>query len=310
MLIWCSTDPSEGKVLSSPENPQFATPPLNTESQTVPLVVGPFPPPTFLPAPPPPKAGETPVWNGWDVLLMGLLTVVTLFVAQVLIVFAARHFLYPGQNLLDLAVKPKLAMLSELVTYALVGLYMFLLVEGKYRAHFWQAIRWNWPGSAGISFMGLGVLMLSLDYLGARFLPMPKTTPFDQFFNRPSDAYLVAAFAVTLGPLMEELFFRGFLHPVLARRTGSAGGIIITGALFGLIHSPQYGNSWAAVLIVCLVGIVLTTVRAVTKSVASSFLAHVGYNGILLLLTAWATDGFRHMEKAAVVLAPLLGTRY
>jgi len=51
-----------------------------------------------------------------------------------------------------------------------------------------------------------------------------------------------------------------------------------------------------------LVGVVLTTVRAVTKSVAASFLAHVGYNGALMVLAAWATDGFRHMEKAGVLL--------
>ena len=55
-------------------------------------------------------------------------------------------------------------------------------------------------------------------------------------------------------------------------------------------------------LIIFLVGIVLTTVRAVTKSVASSFLAHVGYNGTLMVLAAWATDGFRHMEKAAFLM--------
>ena len=65
---------------------------------------------------------------------------------------------------------------------------------------------------------------------------------------------------------------------MLARRTGAVAGVVITGLLFGLIHSPQYGYSWAAVLIICLVGAVLTTVRAVTKSVASSFLVHVGYN--------------------------------
>ena len=40
-------------------------------------------------------------------------------------------------------------------------------------------------------------------------------------------------------------------------------------------------------LIIFLVGIVLTAVRAVTKSVASSFLAHVGYNGTLMVLAAW-----------------------
>jgi membrane protease YdiL (CAAX protease family) len=61
------------------------------------------------------------------------------------------------------------------------------------------------------------------------------------------------------------------------------------------------------VLVIFLVGVVLTAVRAATKSVASSFLAHVGYNGTLMLLAAWATDGFRHMEKAGILLAYLRG---
>jgi len=285
-----------------PDNPHSEQQPTSPPSmQPDAELVGPL---QLQPSLPSPSSGENPIWNGWDVLLMGVLIVVTLFIFQLLIVLGARHYFYPHQDWLEIAQKPKLAMLSELLTYALVGFYMFLLVEGKYHAHFWQAIRWKWPGFACINLMGLGALMLSFDYLGARFLPMPKTTPFDQFFNHPADAYLVAAFAVTLGPLMEEVFFRGFLYPVLARRTGVFAGIVITGALFGLVHSPQYGNSWAAVLIVCLVGVVLTTVRAFTKSVASSFLAHVGYNGILLLLTAWATDGFRHMDKAATLMLP------
>ena len=142
--------------------------------------------------------------------------------------------------------------------------------------------------------------MIAFDALG-RFLPMPKTTPFDQFFERPMDAYLTAAFAVTLGPLMEELFFRGFLYPVIARRLGAFWGIILTALPFGVMHYSQY-RSWGAVLIIVLVGIVLTTIRAVTKSVASSFLAHVGYNAALMTLAAIATDGFRHMEKAGVWL--------
>jgi hypothetical protein len=142
--------------------------------------------------------------------------------------------------------------------------------------------------------------MLGFDLLG-RFLPMPKTTPFDQFFDRPLDAYLTVAFAVTLGPLMEELFFRGFLYPVVARRLGAFWGIVLTALPFGLMHYVQY-RSWSAVLIIVLVGVVLTTVRAVTKSVASSFLAHVGYNGTLMIIAAVATDGFRHMEKAGVLL--------
>ena len=258
-----------------------------------------FPPVQLAPEPRPPKAGENPVWTGWDVFLLAALTLGILFVAQVVIVLAARQFAYPHQWG-DVAQKPALALLAELVAYAAVGVYMILLIEGKYHIRFWPAIRWNWPGAGGLKIVGIGVLMLGLDALG-RFLPMPKTAPFDQFFDRPLDAYLTVAFAITLGPLMEELFFRGFLYPVLARRMGVIWGIVLTALPFGLMHYLQY-RSWSAVLIIILVGIVLTTVRAVTKSVASSFLAHVGYNGALMFLAAWATDGFRHMEKAAVLL--------
>jgi uncharacterized protein len=288
--------------LSSPENPPFGLPPLNIEPQTpTPFVVEPFPPPRSQPTAPAPKAGENPVWSGWDVLQITGITLLTLFVVQFLVVVAAHRFAYPHESWFDVAQKPVLALLAQLLTYAAVALYMILLVEGKYHTRFWQGVRWNWPGIAGVSLVGLGVVMLGLDFLG-RFLPMPKETPFDQFFARPSDAYLTAVFAVTLGPLMEELFFRGFLYPVVARRLGAVWGIFLTALPFGLIHFFQYGRSWGAVLIIFLVGIVLTTVRAATKSVASSFLTHVGYNGTLMVLAALQTDGFRHMDKAGIGL--------
>ncbi len=286
--------------MSAPENPQFEPPPLNSETQApAPFAVDPFPPPAVLPRPP--RAGENPAWSGWDVLLIAGLTLLTLFLMQLFMVFGAHHYLYRHESWLDVAQKPGLALLSELLTYLVVGLYMILLVEGKYHSRFWQAIRWNWPGIAGLSFVGIGVLMLSLDLLG-RFVPMPKTTPFDQFFATPADAYLTLAFAVTIGPLMEEVFFRGFLYPVIARRMGVFWGIVLTALPFGLIHAVQYGYAWGAVLIVCLVGVVLTAVRAMTKSVGASFLAHVGYNGTLMVLAALQTDGFRHMEKAGIAL--------
>jgi uncharacterized protein len=95
---------------------------------------------------------------------------------------------------------------------------------------------------------------------------------------------------------MEELFFRGFLYPVLARRLGRVAGILLTSVAFGFLHGAQLKYSWA-VLIIFLVGIALTTVRALTKSVAASFLIHVGYNGTLSVLLFIATSGFRHLER-------------
>jgi CAAX protease family protein len=285
--------------LSSPDNPRFDPHPLSSEPQlSAPPVTYTLPPIEALTSPAP-KAGENPVWSGWDVFLLAALTLGILFIVQLAVVLAARRF-YPHQSWVEVAQKPVLALLAEFVAYIFVALYMILLVEGKYHTRFWPAIRWNWPGMAGLSLVGLGVLMLGFDMLG-RFLPMPKSTPFDQFFDRPMDAYLTAIFAITLGPLMEELFFRGFLYPVLARRMGAFWGIMLTALPFGAMHYLQY-RSWSAVLIIILVGVVLTSVRAATKSVSASFLAHVGYNATLMVLAAVATDGFRHMEKAGVLL--------
>lgn len=250
----------------------------------------PLPP---VPAMPP---AENPVFGWWDVILIALLTLLTLVVVELLTVVGARVFIYHRLSFSEVAQKPVLALVGEFLSYIAVAIYMVMLVEGKYHVRFWEAIRWNWRGGAVAKFLGLGVMTVGLDLL-SRFLPMPKTTPFDQFFAHPSDAYMMAVFAVTFGPLMEELFFRGFLYPVLARQTGTVLAVLLTSLPFGLIHYLQY-KSWAAVLVITLVGVVLTVVRAVTKSVAASFLVHVGYNGTLMVLAALATDGFRHMDNA------------
>lgn len=290
--------------MASPNNLPLDPEPPSSEPQ-VPAVFStePSPLPAPYPSSPPLHSGENPVFTGWDVLqVAGLTLLLALFVVPLITVTVARSFFYPHLHWLDVGQKPAVALVSQFIAYIIVALFMVLLIHGKYHMSFWQAVKWNWPGIAGLSLVGIGVLMLSFDFL-AKFLPMPQNTPFDQFFDRPFDAYLTAIFAVTFGPLMEELFFRGMLYPVLARRIGVLGGILITAMLFGLMHFSQYGRSWGAVLIIFLVGVVLTTIRAVTKSVASSFLAHVGYNGTLMLLAAVATGGFKHMEKASLLLA-------
>jgi len=257
------------------------------------VVGGPETLPSIAPVP------RDPVWTGWDVLLIAALAVIAMATVEVLTVKVAQVFIYPHVSFVQLAQQPMLGLLGEFFGYIPVFLLIVALVEGKYHVPFWQAIRWNWA-RWGWAMFGLGVLLLlSIDLL-ARFLPMPKSTPFDQFFASPRDAYLVSIFAVTLGPFMEELFFRGLLYPVLARRLGVFWGVLLTAAPFAMMHMFQYGYAWGVVLLIFIMGIVVTIVRAKTGSVAASFLVHVGYNATQMLALLLATDGFRHMEKAAL----------
>jgi len=257
------------------------------------------------PGVPPPAAWVRPpvenlVWNGWDVLLIVGLTLVTMVVSQLIILLGAHRFVYPHLPLSDVAQQPILLLVSQFLIDAAVALYMFLLVEGKYRARFWRVIQWNWP-QAEWRLLGLGVLLLVGLSMLESVLPMPKQTPFEKLFARPRDAYLLSIIAISLGPLVEELFFRGMLYPVIVRRMGVFWGIILAALPFALMHLPQYGYAWVAMLVIFIVGVVCGAVRAATRSVAASFLVHVGYNGAQMLIAVVATHGFRNIPKAIAV---------
>ncbi len=240
------------------------------------------------------------MWNGWDVLLIAGLTLVTMVVLQLVVLLTAHWLWYPLESLADVSKKSILLIASQFLLYIPVAACMVALVEGKYHAGFWEAIQWNWPRS-GWKLLALGGAMFFVLGLLQSLLPMPKDTPFEHLFDRPRDAYLLSIIAVTLGPLMEELFFRGFMYPVLARRMGAAWGIALTALPFGLIHLPQYGWAWGAALVIFLVGVVCGIVRAVTRSVGASFLVHAGFNGTQMLIAVVMTQGFRHMPKAFAI---------
>jgi uncharacterized protein len=285
------------------DDPQFDV--QSKQIQPVnPEALAPFPSellaaPVAVSAPPPPR---DPVWSGWDVLLIAALAFVSMLVLQIAVLAAAKLLIYPQLNLAEVAQKPILLLLSQFLIYIPVAVCMFVLVEGKYHVPFWKAIHWNWPpGQWPLSALALGAVMLVALSLLQLVLPMPKDTPFEHLFDSPRDAYLLALLAVTVGPLMEELFFRGFMYPVIERRIGAAWAITLTALPFGLLHLQQYGWAWAAGFVIFLVGVVCGAVRAATKSVASSFLVHVGYNGTQMIIALFVTHGFRHMEKAVAI---------
>ncbi len=237
---------------------------------------------------------EDPPWTGWDVLIIVGVTIGASFVFGSLVVGIAWLVVHGNAAWVNLARKPELLLGAQLLAYVAVFAFMYFLVAGK-AGRFWAPIRWRWPASWPAFLFGGALLYLGLAGVG-QLLPIPKHLPIDRFFANSREAVAMSIFAVSFAPLMEELFFRGFLYPVLARRLGVVASIVLTSAAFGILHGAQLKYSWA-VLIIFLVGVALTTVRALTRSVAASFLVHVGYNGTLSLLMYVVTGGFRHLEK-------------
>ena len=253
--------------------------------------------PISLPPEAPKASAENPPWSAWDVVRICAFTLAMLLVFVLAATFAVKHFMFPKLSLNDVAKYPLVSVLAQFCAYLAVLPYMYVIAT-RSGASFGKAVGWNWPRRASLYILAGVLFSVGLQLL-ARLLPMPKTLPIDNFFRTPTEAWVLSIFGITLAPLLEELFFRGFLYPVLARNLGTWLAVVLTAIGFSLIHAPQLAKAWGPVLIVFLIGLALTIVRAVTKSVAASVLMHMAYNGTISVLLFIASSGFRHLEKIA-----------
>ncbi|MGH9412992.1 MAG: CPBP family glutamic-type intramembrane protease [Terriglobales bacterium] len=84
------------------------------------------------------------------------------------------------------------------------------------------------------------------------------------------------------------------LNQIARLNRGEMLAILVTGFLFGLMHAAQLGWAWGAVLLLALVGVVLTAVRAASDSLIPSWLMHATYNGVVFVAEFVTTQGFHH----------------
>jgi membrane protease YdiL (CAAX protease family) len=223
---------------------------------------------------------EDPVWSGWDVFWIAMVTIFSVVFFIFATAYVTHRLFYPKTTFTDVMQFPLVTIVAQVLAYLVVLVFMISIVEGRPGERFWSAIKWKWPQNPWMFILAGVILSLGLQLLG-QLLPMPKDLPIDRFFKTSIEVWAISIFGVTIVPLMEELFFRGFLYPVLARRLGLPIAVGITSILFGCIHGAQLGWTWAPVLIVSLVGVALTLTRAKTKSVAAGVLMHMAYNGTL-----------------------------
>ena len=278
--------------MSSPPNtfpdPIEGTPPvLNSESYAGPVEILTAPPPKPFPA-----------WSGWDVLaVFGFsLLIVFLFMTVAIVVTFFVHG-NGGSPMSDIKAYIPVAIAAQAASYPVILLFIFFLVRSRANAPFGTSISWNWPRmTAPLYVIGGFALAFAVDRL-ARFLPMPKSLPLDEYFTDATSAYLMAGLGVVLAPLMEEILFRGLLYPVLRRWAGVVISVLLTALAFASIHLSQLGYAWGPALSIFIVGVVFTVVRERTHSLAASFLTHWGYNLALFGAIWFSSDHFRHLEK-------------
>lgn len=92
---------------------------------------------------------------------------------------------------------------------------------------------------------------------------------------------LLIAIAVTVAPIWEETLFRGILMPLFSRRLGRAPAILLSSALFALMHVHV-----PSLLPLFVIACAFSLAYIYTGSMAVPILMHALFNAIQLLMVA------------------------
>lgn len=129
---------------------------------------------------------------------------------------------------------------------------------------------------------GLGLYLfkeLAIDPV--RQLVAGQTPTFTSLFRfRPGQLDVGWALAGTTLVFVEESIYRGFAIPFFEARRGTAWAVLVTSAVFGLLH---WGNGLEAMLTTPFLGALLAGVFVWRRNLVAGTVAHALYNLCVLL---------------------------
>jgi membrane protease YdiL (CAAX protease family) len=302
--------PSPWEYLSTPrviepvDQPLYTWPPA--QDPLVAMQPAVEPPPRLLP-----NIGHAAVFG-----LLGIVTLLTGALTTFLSLMAVEHVsLRTFQAEMTKSVAWAIA--AQAVWYVELWIVAILVFGLWWGRSLFKGICWN-SNNARRWFLRLAAIGLATGAaitLAGNFVPIPKATPIlKDIQTSTASAWVLMIFGITLAPLTEELAFRGFMLPSIinifrwmqrrrwigegtVRGFGIPLSIVLTSAVFALVHSAQVSHAWGPVLLIGLVSVVLCIVRLRTSSVAAGVVVHASYNFLLFAALLYQTDWFRHLDK-------------
>jgi membrane protease YdiL (CAAX protease family) len=152
------------------------------------------------------------------------------------------------------------------------------------REQFLHGVGWAPVRSRRIAWAVVGlVLALAAAATLASTLEADAMRAWTAYLERPGALVITVAFAVTLAPLFEELYFRGFWQGVLRRRMGAAPAVLLPALGFAALHGGQYNGAWFSLTVILLLGLSAGVLREVSGSTLPAVMLHLGYNSVAIV---------------------------
>ena len=182
----------------------------------------------------------------------------------------------------------------SLAVYGLAA-YLIIIVarqHGGTVASAFSALKLRLPSKLSHYAIAIGIyaaayVAVTIWSLGVDFLDVPDWIKVP---DNATDILETAGLQLTiitvaiLAPIGEEVVFRGFALPGLASRLGATSAILITSAVFALIHVPGVGVGILPVTFI--LGLAFAFVYHKTKSLILAIAVHALHNAITIIALA------------------------
>ena len=225
-------------------------------------------------AAPPPPPERDPFWGYSDLLWFFGMAIASVLASWVVEWFTLKF------------VKLEVASLAAgmLVLYGLLFGSLRMMFRVLYDRPFWRSLGWAPVRLPVMWVMLCGMMTAVLVALASALIHTPTgDNPMTRLMETRADVLVMGVLGITLGPLCEELVFRGFLQPLLVRSLGAAPGIVLAAVPFGLLHLQEYGNSWRHALIIAMAGAAFGWMRQATGSTKAAAIMHAAYNSLFFI---------------------------
>lgn len=125
----------------------------------------------------------------------------------------------------------------------------------------------------------LVILILSIRLLNFLGYSPPAQPVLEAFMEekRSNVLLFLTIFVSVFGPIVEEMFFRGFVYPAIKKRLGVLVAALLSAAIFSLLHSNIVGF-----LPIMTLGVLLAYLYETTGSLVSSITVHIIHNSIIV----------------------------
>ena len=170
---------------------------------------------------------------------------------------------------------------------ALLILVVWRLAVRRYARGGWAAIGFRPPGNIAGLLLFPAILLASLGFtalyeMSVRWLAidwlMPESLPVEMFGEGFARVMIVASIALLI-PVVEEMFFRGFLFVGLAARYGLPMGLVVSASVFAVAHADV-----STMIPIFVSGLLFGWAYHVTKTLWVPIAAHAFQNLAALML--------------------------